>query len=228
MVWDGNYWGSDGALAKAQTVFLESKKTVADHIAYASVCYSAATRAWAEAKAELYGLHIVTAMSWLWQSWKLGREALRYADVAYKKWSRGDINDLNLDQVDVILSVISRFGFFRKNQVKNILDDVFPLVKNDSCTAAPHTRAFIISHALQIGYVSKKTKFSAYVDLMTDFARWAEKDGEYAQAARVWKHVAVHWRNMDKEDEICSYATIQAERLAAISSPDQVQKIKYS
>lgn len=227
MSWDGNYWGRDGALKKAYDVFLKSKQTSSDHVSYASVCYSSAIRAWAEAKYELKQIHIFKAVTWLWQVWKRGHEALQHIDIAWSGRGSETVTSEQFDQIDIGLAVVLQFGFGpnRKMQVHNILEDVFPKVVAQDCVATAHTRAFIMSHALKSKFLVNTQDAHNLIMRMEGFAYKSEENGEIAQASRVWKHVAQHWKEYGRVGEHTE-AMKRAERLALISSSDQVRKLK--
>ena len=229
MSWEGNYWGPDGSVAKAKKKFESSEETLDDRISYASVLYSAAGRAWVELKCSLKGPNLAEVIVWLFRTVTLGRSSVRHVDCV---WRERHVLEPTLNQIDVSLSVWSRFAVthfgWRKEVIRSImLLRLFDRGQYDSDIreqkVLPHTRAFLLSHAMTLGHVERTKE---RVQMIEHLAEESEKIGELAQASRVWRHAGGHYQKLyGWRSELAEQVFARAMRIADASSPDQVAKL---
>lgn len=237
MSWKGNYWGTGGALEFARKHFINSKKTGSDHVAYASELYAAGGRAFAELRISLRRLNVFGACLWSWRMLTCGYQSVAHIDTAWKGYRtityiqysniRHVWEEYNrtLDEVDVSFAVWLKFGalrFGRRQRVRSLILVPLNVAISGFREVKPHTRAFIMSHAIMSGYW-KRTPES--INFMKQMAQQTHDAGDLGQASRVWKHIALHWGKMKGHEEDAERALQMANELALESSPDQVRKL---
>jgi hypothetical protein len=225
-MWSGKYW-EKGGLDKAREAFAQSEKTPADEIRFASQLYSAATRAAAETKHTAKALRLLRAFTWLWVFLDLAHEAVGHVDHA---WEGKIYRDFTPDQVEASLAIWLRVGFLRGGRhikarivVENILFHFLAHPKEKE-HVRQHTLGFLFSHAITSGHFSRVGKIISGLHIC---AQRAEKEGELAQASRVWRHAARHWtRLLGKNSQEAKMAYKEAMRLAkASNADDQIFKL---
>jgi hypothetical protein len=229
MVWNGNYWRHDGALAVAQKIFEDSSRTPSDYIEFASEVYAAAGAAFAEAKISVKKHHYGRSTWWLMRALRHGNQALCLVDVA---WGDRDVAlyGLDHDAMDISCAVWRNCGWLRhrgrieevKWVLRRLMWDEF---LSDSYRDCPsHTKAFLFSHAVWSGIYSLVPENIVHLE---KWAEYAHADGFVAQASRVWRHAGDFWRELGSEyaDEY-QYAFTCAKALAESSSSDQLKKLQ--
>ena len=184
MSWTGNYWGTDGAVAKAKAKFATSDRTPHDRIILASVFYSAVNRTLADIKKFRW-----SGYRYLNQSLGLALESVSQIDEAW--WGELDnAADLkhDADAIDVSCAVYRRYGWMkkgRKSLTHRLLDwgDESLLIENTK----PHTLAFLKLHRFAVtpGSLTSEAFKEVY-----GLAKRAEDDREPEQAVRILRQLA--------------------------------------
>jgi hypothetical protein len=228
MSWEGNYWGPNGTLETAAKKFESSERMPEDFISFASNRHSAAGRALAESLIALKKRNLKGAYAWARRGLKLRHEAVWHVDKACV-WDVY-LNEASPSELDVSLAVwrawtLTRFGW-RKDIIRwimlvRILDH--GRFEADMQEEMPHTRAFLISHAIAFGYVERTKE---RVQTIERLAEISEDIGQTAQASRVWKHAWRHYCKLfGKNSDIAQVVHARALDVAQKSSADQVVKL---
>lgn len=193
MSWTGEYWGKNGAVAKAEQRF-DSKKDAGSCIEYASVCYAAANRIFSDI------LHL--RRSGL-RRWKQGIHLSKLAVCLCDKIPINTIKysvDLNnrASMIDIVCSIYSRYGFLCGNRRDKIYFQIVPeiqeILRNCSLRTssdeyvAPHTQVFLLLHQLKANY--KVLKISDPVFERISMLLTETKKGDLAQASRIARQLS--------------------------------------
>ncbi len=192
MSWTGEYWGKDGALAKAEQQFENSKKEIGDCISYASVCYSAANRVLAD----------VARLRWsgfrhLWSGLFLAIKAVKLVDSAVLKWPLFQSKDAVAETVDIACSIYSRYSWLlggRRSTLSELINVACNLCaqidkSNNSDCVEPHTIAFLKLHIIRFNKQKLKKGDVIFGDLI-ELGLSTELKGNLAQASRIYRQLS--------------------------------------
>jgi hypothetical protein len=177
MVWDGKYWGPDGAIAAAEVEFAESDYTAHDEVRLASVYYSAANRAFADVLAGRVCM--------------IGK-GIRYSRLAYKlAWADYYYDaTVTIDDIDVMCSILARYGGrFNKQSRGRRFILLAAAAERLSCgeAVAPHTLAFLKMHHVRL---LKAVLGDSEVFELEALAADTARAGDFNQASRVNRQIA--------------------------------------
>jgi len=217
MSWTGKYWGEDGAVAKAEQQFENSKKGVGPCITYASVCYSAANRVFAD----------VVRLRWsgfkhLWQGLFLAIKAVLLVDKTSpeKSFEAWVFYPNNLaEKLEIACAVYARYGWLlggRHGELSKLLTYAGNMLgcENQLHLIEPHIVAFLKLHLIRF----KNQKFMANDDFIGDLEALAfltEREGNFAQASRIFRQLVGVVINIEHKRYYLDYATKLAEKAGA-------------
>lgn len=228
MSWTGKYWGKDGTLAIARKRFDSSKeKKSTDYCEYASVCYSAANRIFADIA------HLrFSGWTRLQQGLALAKLSVELCD-AVPLGTLEFMLDLN-DQakvIDIVCSVYSRYGFLCGGRANKINFQIVPKIETilRDCSlrqesqnfVAAHTQAFLHLHQLVANQKRLKISYSVFKRIITLLNETIEQ-GDLAQASRIAKHLSkilVGWSHKKR------YRAFAVKWAREANSTDQLAKM---
>jgi len=172
-IWKGEYWGEDGVLIPIRNRFTGCDQSIESKKNMLSVEYSAANRAWSD-------LRKGSVRQRFKALWRLYDSARRAMPLARSLSSRLNIN--NHDEIDVVVTVLIQFR--QRELAQKLLDSIpwYELLRRDYI--APHTKAFLIRHAINCGLAYLSNERIAQIEA---YARHTEQRLDYRQAARVWR-----------------------------------------
>jgi len=96
-IWSGDYFGSRGALARAQRAYREGSKRISERVAWASALYSALTRVYPAAKRG--DPTALARMAWCLQHL-----------APQVRWFMDPLPNLSADQCDVVSTILCRWS----------------------------------------------------------------------------------------------------------------------
>lgn len=183
-IWQGEFWGPDGALYVVRRLFVESSQDFPSQVQLLSTEYSAANRAWAnlrQGKDRRAGYRLVDS-------------ALRARKLA-SQLAPGVSIHTNADQVDVIATILTRF--WQRKLARQLLDRIpwYELLRRDY--VASHTKAFLVRHAIASGLAELSHERITQIEF---YARVTEDRADYRQAARVWRTAYELKRRLAKKE----------------------------
>ncbi len=225
MSWTGDYWGKNGAVALAKQRFESSQKESTDYVAYASVCYSAANRVFADV------LHL------RWDGIKRFAVGVKLARLSVYLIDQIILADLKIfsdirtveyaDALDIGCSVYARYGWMYGGRrkvlgrwIKNA-KDLIDACKAKDCYIFPHTKAFLILHKIRFDGQGLKSFSTLYPEL-EDLARKSVQFGELAQATRVYRQLSAVLLDKYQKRYYLAVAKELAEKAGAT---DQLAKL---
>jgi hypothetical protein len=186
-IWDGNYWDSNGAVARKQAKYNASSRTVADRVEWMSALYSALTRVWPSAKRG----NPLSFYRIVWCVWKL-KPFVSY----FCRYKRSDGIDefLSAEECDVISTVILRWSdlpllkFYGRERYLSTAE-VYAQAACSRPTNKPHTKPLAL---LTLAYIyskasGKRNKVNYCLGIATERVPLITDNN---QRARVYRRIA--------------------------------------
>ncbi len=201
MSWTGEYWGPCGAIANIKQRFdslNDSERPAAIYTTYASVCYGAANRVFADmSHGRVFNLWRVP------YAIVLAIRAVQLCNQVYNgaKLTESSFVDLNhyANALDIVCSVYgSLYGkcFGGNSRLRRLLVYSVPDVLqkatsdiNDNSYVKPHTRAFLWLHIITNGPGVLGSRSETYRTVKKLLVRIVEQ-GELRQACRVHRELS--------------------------------------